>query len=78
MGKLLRLACGLVSAVALITSVVVAGTAQAGTSQDSVVTALPSARTPHILDASSHHLQEERPEHYFHIVRAFLDQPEPT
>jgi len=30
----------------------------------------------HILDAASHHLQEERPEHYFHIVRAFLDQPE--
>lgn len=32
----------------------------------------------HILDASSHHLQEERPEHYFHIVRSFLDQPEPA
>jgi pimeloyl-ACP methyl ester carboxylesterase len=31
----------------------------------------------HILDASSHHLQEERPEHFFNIVRAFLDQPEP-
>ena len=31
----------------------------------------------HVLDASSHHLQEERPEHYFHIVRSFLDQPEP-
>lgn len=31
----------------------------------------------HILDASSHHLQEERPEHYFHIVRSFIDQPEP-
>lgn len=31
----------------------------------------------HILDASSHHLQEERPEHYFHIVQSFLDQPEP-
>jgi pimeloyl-ACP methyl ester carboxylesterase len=30
----------------------------------------------HVLDASSHHLQEERPEHYFHIVRSFLDQPE--
>ena len=29
----------------------------------------------HVLDASSHHLQEERPEHYFHIVRSFLDQP---
>jgi 2-hydroxy-6-oxonona-2,4-dienedioate hydrolase len=32
----------------------------------------------HILDASSHHLQEERPEHYFAIVSSFLDQPEPT
>jgi pimeloyl-ACP methyl ester carboxylesterase len=31
----------------------------------------------HILDASSHHLQEERPEHYFHIVNSFIDQPEP-
>ena len=31
----------------------------------------------HILDASSHHLQEERPEHYFRIVRSFIDQPEP-
>jgi pimeloyl-ACP methyl ester carboxylesterase len=31
----------------------------------------------HILDASSHHLQEERPEHYYHIVNSFLDQPEP-
>lgn len=30
----------------------------------------------HILDASSHHLQEERPEHYFHIVNSFLDQPD--
>jgi pimeloyl-ACP methyl ester carboxylesterase len=30
----------------------------------------------HILDASSHHLQEERPEHYHLIVRSFLDQPE--
>lgn len=29
----------------------------------------------HILDASSHHLQEERPEHYFHIVHGFLQQP---
>lgn len=29
----------------------------------------------HILDACSHHLQEERPEHYFHIVSSFLDQP---
>jgi pimeloyl-ACP methyl ester carboxylesterase len=29
----------------------------------------------HILDASSHHLQEERPEHYFAIVASFLDQP---
>lgn len=29
----------------------------------------------HVLDASSHHLQEERPVHYFHIVSAFLDQP---
>lgn len=32
----------------------------------------------HILDASSHHLQEERPEYYFHIVQSFLDQPEPV
>lgn len=32
----------------------------------------------HILDASSHHLQEERPEHYFAIVNSFLDQPEPV
>jgi len=31
----------------------------------------------HILDASSHHLQEERPEHYHSIVNAFLEQPEP-
>ncbi|MEM6483852.1 MAG: alpha/beta hydrolase [Pseudomonadota bacterium] len=31
----------------------------------------------HILDASSHHLQEERPEHYFHIVNSFLNQPDP-
>lgn len=31
----------------------------------------------HILDASSHHLEEERPEHYFQIVNSFLDQPEP-
>jgi pimeloyl-ACP methyl ester carboxylesterase len=31
----------------------------------------------HILDACSHHLQEERPEHYFHIVHGFLQQPEP-
>ena len=31
----------------------------------------------HVLDASSHHLQEERPEHYFHIVQSFIDQPEP-
>jgi 2-hydroxy-6-oxonona-2,4-dienedioate hydrolase len=31
----------------------------------------------HVLDASSHHLQEERPEHYYLIVRSFLDQPEP-
>lgn len=32
----------------------------------------------HILDASSHHLQEERPEHYYSIVQAFLEQPEVT
>ena len=31
----------------------------------------------HVLDAAAHHLQEERPEHYFHIVQSFLDQPEP-
>lgn len=31
----------------------------------------------HILDHASHHLQEERPEHYHRIVRGFLDQPEP-
>ena len=30
----------------------------------------------HVLDACSHHLQEERPQHYFHIVQSFLDQPE--
>jgi 2-hydroxy-6-oxonona-2,4-dienedioate hydrolase len=30
----------------------------------------------HILDASSHHLQEERPEHYYAIVHSFLEQPE--
>lgn len=30
----------------------------------------------HILDASSHHLQEERPVHYYHIVKSFLNQPE--
>ena len=29
----------------------------------------------HTLNASSHHLQEERPEHYFHIVHGFLQQP---
>lgn len=29
----------------------------------------------HILDAASHHLQEERPEHYFQIVHGFLQQP---
>lgn len=29
----------------------------------------------HTLDAASHHLQEERPEHYFQIVHAFLQQP---
>lgn len=29
----------------------------------------------HILDACSHHPQEERPEHYYHIVRSFFDQP---
>ncbi len=32
----------------------------------------------HVLDACSHHLQEERPEHYYAIVRSFLDQPEPA
>lgn len=32
----------------------------------------------HVLDACAHHLQEERPEHYFHIVRSFLDQPHPS
>ena len=31
----------------------------------------------HVLDASSHHLQEERPEYFFRIVESFLDQPEP-
>lgn len=30
----------------------------------------------HILDASSHHLEEERPIHYHSIVSSFLDQPE--
>ena len=29
----------------------------------------------HILDACSHHLQEERPEHYFTIVHSFIQQP---
>lgn len=29
----------------------------------------------HILDASSHHLQEERPDHYYRIVDSFLAQP---
>lgn len=29
----------------------------------------------HTLDAASHHLQEEKPEHYFHIVHGFLQQP---
>ena len=29
----------------------------------------------HVLDAASHHLQEERPEHYFEIVHGFLQQP---
>lgn len=32
----------------------------------------------HILDASGHHLQEERPEHFFQIVNSFLDQDEPA
>ena len=32
----------------------------------------------HILDAASHHLQEERPDHYYLTVKAFIDQPEPT
>ncbi len=32
----------------------------------------------HILDACGHHLQEERPEHYFNIVESFLDQPNPN
>lgn len=31
----------------------------------------------HVLDAASHHLQEERPEHYFKIVHGFLQQPLP-
>lgn len=30
----------------------------------------------HVLDAASHHPQEERPEHYFHIVEGFLRQVE--
>jgi 2-hydroxy-6-oxonona-2,4-dienedioate hydrolase len=30
----------------------------------------------HILDSASHHLQEERPEHYYQIVNSFLNQPE--
>ena len=29
----------------------------------------------HTLDAASHHLQEERPLHYFQIVHGFLQQP---
>lgn len=29
----------------------------------------------HILDAASHHLEEERPEHYYQIVEGFLAQP---
>ena len=29
----------------------------------------------HVLDAASHHLQEERPEHFFQIVHGFLQQP---
>lgn len=29
----------------------------------------------HVLDASSHHLQEERPDHYYQIVESFLAQP---
>jgi pimeloyl-ACP methyl ester carboxylesterase len=32
----------------------------------------------HILDAASHHPQEERPEHFFHVANSFLDQPELT
>jgi len=31
----------------------------------------------HILDHASHHLQEERPEHYYEIVESFLRQPLP-
>lgn len=30
----------------------------------------------HVLDACSHHLQEERPEQYFAIVNGFLQQPD--
>jgi len=30
----------------------------------------------HVLDSSSHHLQEERPGHYYQIVHSFLDQSE--
>jgi 2-hydroxy-6-oxonona-2,4-dienedioate hydrolase len=32
----------------------------------------------HILDHASHHLQEERPEHYYEIVESFLRQPLPA
>jgi 2-hydroxy-6-oxonona-2,4-dienedioate hydrolase len=32
----------------------------------------------HILDASSHHLQEERPEYFHLIVNSFLEQPTPA
>lgn len=31
----------------------------------------------HVLDAASHHLQEERPDHYYQIVESFLAQPHP-
>lgn len=31
----------------------------------------------HVLDASSHHLQEERPDHYYQIVESFLSQSHP-
>lgn len=40
-----------------------------------MLTAMVQRGQLHILDACSHHLQEERPKHYYSVVNAFLNQP---
>ena len=52
MRKFLRVACGLMTAAVLTTTVGATGTAAAGEAQDRVVSTASSARTPQILDAS--------------------------